>query len=677
MGQVWQARDHGALARDVAIKLIKEEESDEHLQQQFRREAKIASELSHPRLMRVFDADWHAGQLFIVMELLQGHDLKAVMARNPRGLPVERALDLGIQLADGLSAVHSRSIVHRDLKPANLFVQPADQLKICDFGLARDNAAASQRGMLNSQLGTPLYAPPEWWTGKPAFVEPSADLYTAGGILYEMLTGRAPFGDSPSIAALMLRHIGERPVPPRDRNQAVPQALSDLILTLLDKDPSSRASASTLHASLLRLSRSPARAGTRTGAGNARPAAPQPAAPRAAAPGPPAARVTAENGEVFAYSRPLDGYDPAQPVGQPQFSPDSRYLAASVPGGALIWEAASGSLAGPRAVAADEGRPRLEFAADGVTLLMVSGRRVLFWDVSTGRPAAQRPVTAEADPVVSPGGRFLAVATGKSVLLRDLADRARVYGRRGYPDYSGYADYSAGQSGSSGELSARGKNVFSNVAFSSDARLIAATSDRRKLHIWETGSRRPVRDPIPIPFPGAVCFSPDNRLVSVATSGSVELWDITERKPQCRAVSLSGGSNVNPRTLAFTPDSRVLAIQTGHNANFYTTDFWDIGSGASLGSIKSWEAGGAPKFTSDGRRAVTITDGGGTMHILDRRTLKPAGKGFTHADSASAVIETAISPDSRFVASIGYRGLIPRLPGPKSHWSIRLWRFAN
>ena len=668
MGQVWQARDHGALARDVAIKLIKEEESDEHLQRQFRREAKIASELSHPRIMRVFDADWHAGQLFIVMELLKGHDLKAVMARNPRGLPVERALDLGIQLADGLSAVHSRSIVHRDLKPANLFVQPADQLKICDFGLARDNAAASQRGLLNSQLGTPLYAPPEWWTGKPALVEPSADLYTAGGILYEMLTGRAPFGDSPSIAALMLRHIGERPVPPRDRNQAVPEALSDLILKLLDKNPSSRGSASTLHARLLTLSRSPAQTDAWIGSANARPATRQPTAPRTAAHRVPAATVTAENGEVFAYSRPLDGHDPAQPVGQPLFSPDSRYLAASVPGGALIWQVASGSLAGPRAVAADEGRARLEFAADGVTLLMVSGRRVLFWDVSAGRPAARQPVTAEADPVVSPEGRFLAVAADRSLLLRDLRDGLRVYGRRGY---------SVGQSSSSGELSARGRHVFSNVAFSPDARLIAATSNRGQLHIWETGSRRPARAPVPIAAPGSVCFSPDNRLVSVATSRSMELWDITERKPQCRAVPVSEGQNVNPRTLAFTPDSQALAIQTGYNANFHHTEFWDIGSGASLGSIKSWEAGGAPKFTADGRRAVTISDGGGTMYVLDRRTLKSAGKGFTHADSASAVIETAISPDSRFVASIGYRGLIPRLPGPESHWSIRLWRFAS
>ena len=159
-GQVWKARDQGALERDVAIELIEKEESDDDLRKRLQREAKMASDLSHPRIVRVFDADWNQGHLFIVMELLEGRDLRAVMTDNPRGLPVERALDLGIQLADGLSAVHARSIVHRDLKPANLFIQAGDQLKICDFGLARDNAAASQRDMLNSQLGTYLYAPP-------------------------------------------------------------------------------------------------------------------------------------------------------------------------------------------------------------------------------------------------------------------------------------------------------------------------------------------------------------------------------------------------------------------------------------------------------------------------------------------------------------------------------------
>ena len=138
--------------------------------------------------------------------------------------------------------------MHRDLQPANLFVEPGDQLKICDFGIARDNTATTQRGHANSVGGTPLYAPPEWWLGRPVAVEPCADVYAAGGILYEMLTGRAPFADARSLAELMRKHLEAVPVPPRDVNPAVPVALSGLVLRLLAKEPDDRPTAAARRA---------------------------------------------------------------------------------------------------------------------------------------------------------------------------------------------------------------------------------------------------------------------------------------------------------------------------------------------------------------------------------------------------------------------------------------------
>jgi serine/threonine protein kinase len=148
MGEVWQARDLKFerdlnLRRDVAIKLMHSTLTESDMLKRFQLEAKILSKLNHPHIVRMLDADWHEGQLFIVMELLADQDLGQLLSSSPRGLPVRRAVELARQLAVGLSVVHQRGIVHRDLKPANLFVQPGDLLKIGDFGIARDSSANS------------------------------------------------------------------------------------------------------------------------------------------------------------------------------------------------------------------------------------------------------------------------------------------------------------------------------------------------------------------------------------------------------------------------------------------------------------------------------------------------------------------------------------------------------
>jgi hypothetical protein len=185
----------------------------------------------------MLDADWHEGQLFIVMELLADQDLGQLLSSSPRGLPVRRAVELARQLAVGLSVVHQRGIVHRDLKPANLFVQPGDLLKIGDFGIARDSSANSVLTAHGVIMGTWAYIAPERWLGTWNG-EPSTDLYSTGCILYELLTGETPFAaDS---MAIIRMHCEEAPAPPQARNQDIPEPLNKLVLRLLAKDPADR-----------------------------------------------------------------------------------------------------------------------------------------------------------------------------------------------------------------------------------------------------------------------------------------------------------------------------------------------------------------------------------------------------------------------------------------------------
>jgi Protein kinase domain len=237
MGQLWHSFDLRSETA-VAIKMMLTAQADPDLLMRFEREAVVAAGLRSPRIVTVYEAGRHEKQFFIVMELLDGQDLGQVLRGAPGGLPVARALNLAIQLAGGLATVHEKGIVHRDLKPENLFIEAGDQLKICDFGIARDNSLPTPATYQWPAIGTPEFMAPERWQGQPA--GPSSDLYAVGCVLYELLTGHTPFGPSPSVGAIILRHINEEPVPPRERNPAVPGALSDLTLALLAKDPADR-----------------------------------------------------------------------------------------------------------------------------------------------------------------------------------------------------------------------------------------------------------------------------------------------------------------------------------------------------------------------------------------------------------------------------------------------------
>ncbi len=219
---------HPQLNYRVAIKLI--HTPDATTRAGFLREAQTAALLSHHNIINILDVDEANGQLFIVMEQFP-RSLEDVLQGGP--LPVLLAVELAIQLLNGLAYAHRQGIIHRDIKPANVLLRDDDTPVLADFGLARPRNLQKQTGSL---AGTPAYVAPEQIRGQPT--DERTDIYTFGAMLYEMLTGRVPFaGDS---AAMLVGHMQQAPVPPKQYTRSIPDDLSDLVLWMLEKDPARR-----------------------------------------------------------------------------------------------------------------------------------------------------------------------------------------------------------------------------------------------------------------------------------------------------------------------------------------------------------------------------------------------------------------------------------------------------
>ncbi|MBB4771819.1 serine/threonine-protein kinase [Actinomadura livida] len=247
MGEVWRAVDQ-RLSRSVAIKLLLNVSVSADLVERFRREATITANLQHPGITVVHDIAQHDGQLFIVMELLDGTDLGAVLDKAPTGIPIGQAVSLTLQAAQALAAAHAQGVVHRDVKPANLFQVTGGRVKICDFGIARaaDSTGLTAAGQF---IGTPAYASPEQCCGRK--LDGRSDLYSLGCVLYALLTGQAPFPSDQAPAMLIHQHLNLPPSSPRIHRADIPVELDRLILSLLAKDPNNRPGGAETVASIL------------------------------------------------------------------------------------------------------------------------------------------------------------------------------------------------------------------------------------------------------------------------------------------------------------------------------------------------------------------------------------------------------------------------------------------
>ena len=270
MATIFKAVDEQMMDRVVAVKVLREVYSnDPKFVTRFQREAKAASALQHPNIVQVFDYGQSAESYYIVMEFIDGMDLRRYLKRRGNVLPVERAIEIARSVAMGLGAAHRRGIVHRDVKPQNIMVNDDGLVKLTDFGIASmyKDADAERLTTTGMTLGTVQYYAPEQAQGE--MVRPSADVYALGIVMYEMLTGQPPFdGDTP--VAVAMKHIQEQPEPPSRLNPRIPPTLERIIMKCLSKDPAARyRDGDELAATLTNFQRSAARrTGAMTGQGD-------------------------------------------------------------------------------------------------------------------------------------------------------------------------------------------------------------------------------------------------------------------------------------------------------------------------------------------------------------------------------------------------------------------------
>jgi eukaryotic-like serine/threonine-protein kinase len=237
MGVVYRAHDE-RLRRDVAIKLLPSAAQDDKSRKRLRKEARALSKLCHPNVAVIHDFDTHGNRDFVVMELIEGVTLRERLA-GQRLAPKE-VISLGIQLAEGLAAVHERGLIHRDLTPGNLQLSRTGRLKILDFGIAKFSTAVESDHSVtdgNAIVGTLPYMAPEQLAGSSA--DARADIYAYGTVLYEMATGHRPF-TTQQTAQLIQAILHASPIPPRSLDSGISSRLNRIILKCLEKEPGNR-----------------------------------------------------------------------------------------------------------------------------------------------------------------------------------------------------------------------------------------------------------------------------------------------------------------------------------------------------------------------------------------------------------------------------------------------------
>jgi eukaryotic-like serine/threonine-protein kinase len=236
MATVWRGTDE-VLGRPVAVKVLHEElANDPEVMERFRIEAIAAARLSHPSVVRVFDTGVDGDICYIVMELFEGTSLSEVLDRDG-GLPPSEAARVVRGALQGLAHAHREGVVHRDVKPSNILVDESGLVKVTDFGIAKAAFAAHDITTTGSLLGTATYLAPEQVEG--GAVDGRADLYAAGIVLYEALTGRPPFEADTHLATATMR-LTTAPTPPGALRPGIPRSLEGVVIKALARSPEDR-----------------------------------------------------------------------------------------------------------------------------------------------------------------------------------------------------------------------------------------------------------------------------------------------------------------------------------------------------------------------------------------------------------------------------------------------------
>nr|WP_269117356.1 serine/threonine-protein kinase [Ramlibacter monticola] len=239
MGVVYEGRDPN-LDRRVAIKTVKvenlSEEAAAEYEHRFRTEARSAARLQHPNIVSVYDSDRDGNVAFLVMEYIQGDDLKHHLDRGER-YSLEQSLKIVRDLLSALDYAHKQGIVHRDIKPANLLIEPGGRVKLTDFGVARIQDSGEATRTQGSMVGTLKYMAPEQVQGQK--IDSRADLFSAGVVLYQLLTDKRPF-DGDNDFSIIHQIIGHNPPSPSSINGRLPPALDAVVARALAKEREQR-----------------------------------------------------------------------------------------------------------------------------------------------------------------------------------------------------------------------------------------------------------------------------------------------------------------------------------------------------------------------------------------------------------------------------------------------------
>ena len=249
MGKVYKVLDKEVNAK-IALKLIKPEiASDKKTIERFRNELKVARDIAHKNVCRMYDLGREEGAYYITMEYVSGEDLKSFIRRSGI-ISVGKAISIATQVCEGLLEAHRLGVVHRDLKPQNIMIDREGNARIMDFGIARSLRAKGITGS-GVMIGTPEYMSPEQVDGKEA--DQRADIYSLGVILYEMVTGRIPF-EGDTAFSIGVKQKSETPRPPKEINEQIPEDLNRVILKCMEKEKENRyQSISELHSELMNL----------------------------------------------------------------------------------------------------------------------------------------------------------------------------------------------------------------------------------------------------------------------------------------------------------------------------------------------------------------------------------------------------------------------------------------